>query len=59
MLSYYHTAARTRIGETPFFLAFSVEAVILLEIGISSFYTAYNEIEIEEKRNGAELRNDI
>lgn len=48
VLSYYHTTVRTNIGEFPFSLAFGVEAVIPLEIGISSFFTAYNEIEIEE-----------
>lgn len=65
----YRTTKRTSTKETPFSLAFSIEAVIPLEIGISSFYTAaYDEIEnkkalrrdldlVEERKNGAELRN--
>lgn len=59
------------MGETRYSLAFDVEAVISVEVGIPSFHTsAYNEEEnqmalhweldlMEEKRNDAELRNAV
>lgn len=65
-----HTT-RTGTGKTRFSLAFSIEAIISLEIGISSFCTAtYNKKEIqmalcgeldlvEEKRSNVELRNAV
>ena len=46
------TTMRTPIGETPFKLAFSIEAVILVEIGVSSLRQAH----YDEGINNEELR---
>ena len=44
MLWAYRTTVRTPIGETPFKLAFGTEAVILVEVGVSSLKrTCYDE----------------
>ena len=43
---------RTPTGETPFKLAFSIEAVILVEIGVSSLRQAH----YDEGTNNEELR---
>lgn len=68
MLWSYCTTAKISTEETPFSLAFGVEAVMPLEIRISSSLTAvYNEIEnekavhgeldlVEERKNGAKLK---
>lgn len=46
----YRTTIRTSTGKTSFSLAFRVEAVILLGIGILSFHTAtYDEEENQRK----------
>lgn len=45
MLWSHCTTERTRTGETPFSLAFDVEVIILLEVGIPSFCIAsYSEV---------------
>ena len=48
----YRTTTRTPTGEIPFKLAFGIEAVILVEIGVFSFRQAY----YDEGTNNDELR---
>ncbi|XP_022880657.1 uncharacterized protein LOC111397926 [Olea europaea var. sylvestris] len=67
----YLTAARTSKGETPFSLAFGIEAMITLEVGIPLLrITDYDkernhmalrtELDLtEEKRNNADLKNVV
>lgn len=67
----YRTTTKTSKGETPFSLAFGVEAMIPVELIIPSFrITTYNEEEnqivlrreldlVEERRNGTKLRNVV
>lgn len=67
----YHTTTRTSKGKTSFSLAFGVEAVIPLGIGILFFCTAtYDKEEnqmairrkldlMEDKRNDVELRDAV
>ena len=71
VLRSYRTIARTSTGETPLSLAFGVEAVIPLEVSISSLrITDYDEERnhialrteldlTEEKRNNVELKNAV
>ena len=48
----YRTTARTPTGETPFKLAFSTEAVIPVEVGMSSLRRAY----YDDHNNNKELK---
>ena len=64
----YRTIARTPTGETPFKLAFGIEAIIPAEVGVSSLRQAHydegtnnNELKLSldclaEVRDGAALR---
>ena len=45
----YRTTARTPIGETPFRLTYGVDAVILAEVGLTSYWVEnYTEDKNEE-----------
>lgn len=71
MLWSYCTSSRTSIREVTFSLAFRIEVVIPLELGIPSFQTiVFNEAKneralheefdlIEERRNEVEIKNAI
>ena len=46
----YRTTARTPIGETPFKLTYGIEAVILVEVGVTSTRrAAFSEEENDDK----------
>ncbi|GKV44734.1 hypothetical protein SLEP1_g51893 [Rubroshorea leprosula] len=51
----YRTMSRTATGETPYHLAFGTEAVIPVEIGVSSFWVTH----FDEERNGQLLRENL
>ena len=51
----YWTTAKISIGETPFKLAFSIEVVILVEVGLSSLRRAH----YDEGSNNDELRLNL
>ena len=49
MLWAYRTTVRTPTGETPFKMAFGIEAVILVEIGVSSIRRTWYDEKIMTK----------
>ncbi|GKV01686.1 hypothetical protein SLEP1_g14226 [Rubroshorea leprosula] len=51
----YRTTSRTATGETPYHLAFGIEAVIPIEIGVPSFRVTH----FDEGRNGQLLRENL
>ncbi|GKU88722.1 hypothetical protein SLEP1_g2951 [Rubroshorea leprosula] len=51
----YRTTSRTATGETPYHLAFGIEAVIPVEIGVLSFKVTH----FDEGRNGQLLRENL
>ncbi|GKU90476.1 hypothetical protein SLEP1_g4466 [Rubroshorea leprosula] len=51
----YRTTSRTATGETPYHLAFGTEAIILIEIGVSSFWVTH----FDEGRNGQLLWENL
>ncbi|GKV30660.1 hypothetical protein SLEP1_g39449 [Rubroshorea leprosula] len=51
----YRTTSRTATGETPYHLAFGIEAVIPIEIGVPSFTVTH----FDEGRNGQLLRENL
>ena len=51
----YHTTPRTATGETPFNMTFDTEAVILIEIGLSTLRTE----NFEEEANSEQLRANV
>ena len=51
----YRTITRVPTGETPFILTFGIEAVILVEVGL----TSYQVKTYEDQKNQQELNNNL
>ena len=51
----YHTTARTSTGETPFSMAFGAEAMVLVEVGLSS----HCQISYTELQNKELMKNEL